>query len=108
MRDFKFGSYLKEKIGYKIGDRTANILVDMGYIGNDVFLAPQGLKVIFEYIAGELTSQPYFDFSTPANSVISGIKAIGSVASIAIGIDSIRSLLGAYSREKRAPQPSEG
>jgi len=101
VRDFKFGSYLKEKVGLKIGDRAANILVDTGYIGNTLFLLPKGIEIAYNFIEKTLSNQPYFDFSTPANSAISFIKAAGSAVTIAITIDGIRTLRGRYPEEPR-------
>ena len=110
-RKFSLGNYLKEKIGYKIGDRAANILMDCTYVGNDAFAFPFAFrasaeaawKAVFE---NQLPS--YVDFSTPANSIFSLGKIGGAILSMGIFIDSIRALRGGYPRESRyIPQTQE-
>jgi len=103
-KKFSFGGHLKEKIGEKIGDRTANVLVDSAYIGNGVYAvafsfraaAEAALKGLFE---NQLPS--YVDFSTPAKSALSIVKIGGTVLSLALLTDGIRTLRGRYTEGRQ-------
>lgn len=95
-------TYVKGRLGEKIGNHLPDVVVYSTYATSDIFLFPQGVKTAFEYIEKTLDSQPYFDFSTAGNSIISVGKIALTGISIGIFTDTVRRLLGKGPKEIKA------